>query len=96
MNCYIPYKNRNINDKAMFEERQIHTVFSTFFRDCSCGLTWIHLSQSIKNPPSSEIIMFSKLISWCRIFASKYAPSCAIKLDMSMRNKHGKEQTNLA
>jgi len=75
MNSHVPCKNRNINDTTIFEERKIHTVLSTLFEDYSSDPTQMHLSQLIKNPPpseSSEIIIFSVLISWCRIFASKY------------------------
>ena len=67
MNCHVPYKIRDINDKAIFEKRQIHTVLSIFFEDRLSGPTRMHLSQSIKNPPSSEIMMFSALISRCCI-----------------------------
>ena len=96
MNYHVPYKIRDINDKAIFEKRQIHTVLSIFFEDCLSGPTRMDLSQSIKNPSSSEIVIFSALISRCRMFASKYAASWAIKWDMSTLNKHGQEQTNLA
>ena len=96
MNCHIPYKIRDINDKVIFEKRQIHTVLSIFFEDCLSGPTRTDLSQSIKNPPSSGIMMFSVLISRCRMFASKYAASWAIKWDMSTLDKHGQKQTNLA
>ena len=48
MNCHIPYKIRDINDKVIFEKRQIHTVLSIFFEDCLSGPTRMDLSQSIK------------------------------------------------
>jgi len=75
MNSHVPYKNRDINDTTIFEERKIHTVLSTLFENCSSDPTQMCLSQLIKNPPpseSSKIIIFSVLISQCRIFVSKY------------------------
>ena len=55
----------DINNKTIFEQRQIPTVLSTLPDGSAPSSMRTHISQSIKNPPPppSEIMMFPVLIS---------------------------------